>query len=213
MPFIRSRYWALLRTGAALSSHSMQNIVLFGPPGAGKGTQSALLVDHFGFVHLSTGDIFRSNIKGGTELGQMAKTYLDNGKLVPDDVTIRMLEDSANAHQDAKGFIFDGFPRTTAQAEALDRFLKAKGQAISGMLALEVPEEELRTRLLKRAETSGRADDADPKVIQKRIDVYHEETAPVAEHYQAQGKYKGVQGVGSLEDIFERLSAAFEGLS
>jgi adenylate kinase len=191
----------------------MQNIVLFGPPGAGKGTQSALLVDHFGFVHLSTGDIFRSNIKGGTELGQMAKTYLDNGKLVPDDVTIRMLEDSANAHQDAKGFIFDGFPRTTAQAEALDRFLKAKGQAISGMLALEVPEEELRTRLLKRAETSGRADDADPKVIQKRIDVYHEETAPVAEHYQAQGKYKGVQGVGSLEDIFERLSAAIEGLS
>lgn len=191
----------------------MQNIVLFGPPGAGKGTQSALLVDHFGFVHLSTGDIFRSNIKGGTELGQMAKTYLDNGKLVPDDVTIRMLEDSANAHQDAKGFIFDGFPRTTAQAEALDRFLKAKGQAISGMLALEVPEDELRTRLLKRAETSGRADDADPKVIQKRIDVYHEETAPVAEHYQAQGKYKGVQGVGSLEDIFERLSAAIEGLS
>jgi adenylate kinase len=191
----------------------MQNIVLFGPPGAGKGTQSALLVDHFGFVHLSTGDIFRSNIKGGTELGQMAKTYLDNGKLVPDDVTIRMLEDSANAHQDAKGFIFDGFPRTTAQAEALDRFLKAKGQAISGMLALEVPEEELRTRLLKRAETSGRADDADPKVIQKRIDVYHEETAPVAEHYQAQGKYKGVQGVGRLEDIFERLSAAIEGLS
>lgn len=191
----------------------MQNIVLFGPPGAGKGTQSALLVDHFGFVHLSTGDIFRSNIKGGTELGQMAKTYLDNGKLVPDDVTIRMLEDSANAHQDAKGFIFDGFPRTTAQAEALDRFLKAKGQAISGMLALEVPEEELRTRLLKRAETSGRADDADPKVIQKRIDVYHEETAPVAEHYQAQGKYKGVQGVGSLGDIFERLSAAIEGLS
>lgn len=191
----------------------MQNIVLFGPPGAGKGTQSALLVDHFGFVHLSTGDIFRSNIKGGTELGQMAKTYLDNGKLVPDDVTIRMLEDSANAHQDAKGFIFDGFPRTTAQAEALDRFLKAKGQAISGMLALEVPEEELRTRLLKRAETSGRADDADPKVIQKRIDVYHEETAPVAKHYQAQGKYKGVQGVGSLEDIFERLSAAIEGLS
>lgn len=191
----------------------MQNIVLFGPPGAGKGTQSALLVDHFGFVHLSTGDIFRSNIKGGTELGQMAKTYLDNGKLVPDDVTIRMLEDSANAHQDAKGFIFDGFPRTTAQAEALDRFLKAKGQAISGMLALEVPEEELRTRLLKRAETSGRADDADPKVIQKRIDVYHEETAPVAEYYQAQGKYKGVQGVGSLEDIFERLSAAIEGLS
>lgn len=202
-----------LRSGAALSLRPMQNIVLFGPPGAGKGTQSAFLVDHFGFVHLSTGDIFRSNIKGNTELGRLAKTYMEKGQLVPDEVTIRMLEDSANAHQGAKGFIFDGFPRTTAQAEALDQFLEGKGQSILGMLALEVPEEELRTRLAKRAETSGRADDADPKVIQKRIDVYNEETAPVAKHYQSQGKYKGVQGVGSMEEIFGRLSAAIEGLS
>ena len=190
----------------------MQNIVLFGPPGAGKGTQSALLVDHFGFVHLSTGDIFRANIKGATELGQLAKSYLDQGQLVPDDVTIRMLEDSVNAHPEAKGFIFDGFPRTTAQAQALDAFLSGKGQAISGMLALEVPEDELKVRLAKRAETSGRADDADPAVIQNRIDVYNAETAPVADHYRGQDKYSGIEGLGSIEDIFGRLKSAIEGL-
>lgn len=191
----------------------MRNIVLFGPPGAGKGTQSALLVDHFGFVHLSTGDIFRSNIKGETELGKLAKSYLDQGKLVPDDVTISMLEDSVNAHPEAKGFIFDGFPRTTAQAEALDAFLEGKGLSIQGMLALEVPEAELKVRLAKRAETSGRVDDADPAVIQKRIAVYNAETAPVAEHYRGQGKYQGVEGLGSIEDIFVRLRTAIDGLA
>ena len=191
----------------------MRNIVLFGPPGAGKGTQSALLVDHFGFVHLSTGDIFRSNIKGETELGKLAKSYLDQGKLVPDDVTISMLEDSVNAHPEAKGFIFDGFPRTTAQAEALDTFLEGKGLSIQGMLALEVPEAELKVRLAKRAETSGRVDDADPAVIQKRIAVYNAETAPVAEHYRGQGKYQGVEGLGSIEDIFVRLRTAIDGLA
>jgi len=190
----------------------MRNIVLFGPPGAGKGTQSALLVDHFGFVHLSTGDIFRANIKGETELGQLAKSYLDKGQLVPDDVTIRMLEDSVNAQPEAKGFIFDGFPRTTAQAEALDVFLSQKGQSISGMLALEVSEEELKDRLAKRAETSGRVDDADPAVIQKRIDVYNAETAPVADHYRGQGKYAGIEGLGTIEDIFGRLKSAIEAL-
>ena len=191
----------------------MRNIVLFGPPGAGKGTQSALLVDHFGFVHLSTGDIFRSNIKGETDLGKLAKSYLDQGKLVPDDVTISMLEDSVNAHPEAKGFIFDGFPRTTAQAEALDTFLEGKGLRIQGMLALEVPEAELKVRLAKRAETSGRVDDADPAVIQKRIAVYNAETAPVAEHYRGQGKYQGVEGLGSIEDIFVRLRTAIDGLA
>jgi adenylate kinase len=191
----------------------MRNIVLFGPPGAGKGTQSALLVDHFGFVHLSTGDIFRSNIKGETDLGKLAKSYLDQGKLVPDDVTISMLEDSVNAHPEAKGFIFDGFPRTTAQAEALDTFLEGKGLSIQGMLALEVPEAELKVRLAKRAETSGRVDDADPAVIQKRIAVYNAETAPVAEHYRGQRKYQGVEGLGSIEDIFVRLRTAIDGLA
>ena len=198
---------------APVSSPPMRNIVLFGPPGAGKGTQSALLVGQFGYVHLSTGDIFRANIKGETELGQLAKSFMDKGQLVPDDVTIRMLEDSANAHPDATGFIFDGFPRTTAQAEALDAFLSGKGQAISGMLALEVEEQELRSRLAKRAETSGRIDDADPVVIQNRIDVYNAETAPVAAHYRAQNKYHGIAGMGSIEDIFERLCKTIEGLS
>ena len=140
----------------------MRNLILFGPPGAGKGTQSAFLVKHYNLVHLSTGDIFRANIKGETELGNLAKSYMDKGQLVPDDVTIRMLESEVNKHPEAAGFIFDGFPRTTAQAAALDAFLAGKGQTIASMLALEVPEDELKQRLLARAATSGRADDADP---------------------------------------------------
>lgn len=191
----------------------MLNIILFGPPGAGKGTQSAFLVKHYGLVHLSTGDIFRANIKGETELGKLAQSFMNAGQLVPDDVTISMLEDSVNAHPEAKGFIFDGFPRTTAQAEALDTFLEGKGLSIQGMLALEVPEAELKVRLAKRAETSGRVDDADPAVIQKRIAVYNAETAPVAEHYRGQGKYQGVEGLGSIEDIFVRLRTAIDGLA
>lgn len=186
----------------------MRNLILFGPPGAGKGTQSAFLVEHYELVHLSTGDIFRANIKGETELGQLAKSYMNQGKLVPDDVTIRMLESEVNKHPHAKGFIFDGFPRTTAQALALDVFLESKGQSIASMCALEVPEAELKSRLLARAETSGRPDDANPEVIQKRIDVYNHETAPVADHYRAAGKYQGIDGVGSIEDITQRLTEA-----
>jgi adenylate kinase len=186
----------------------MRNLILFGPPGAGKGTQSAFLVKHYSLVHLSTGDIFRANIKGETELGKLAKSYMDKGQLVPDDVTIRMLESEVDKHPDSAGFIFDGFPRTTAQAAALDAFLKGKGQTIASMLALEVPEEELKQRLLARAATSGRADDADPAVIQKRIDVYNAETAPVADHYRTANKYQGIDGVGSIEDITQRLIGA-----
>ena len=151
----------------------MLNIVLFGPPGAGKGTQSANLIERYDLVHLSTGDIFRYNMKNDTELGQLAKSYIEKGELVPDNVTIQMLESEVNKHPDAKGFIFDGFPRTTAQAEALDAFLTGRDTGITWMLALEVEEQELRQRLLKRAETSGRADDADPEVIQNRIDGYN----------------------------------------
>lgn len=188
----------------------MLNIVLFGPPGAGKGTQSENLISRYNLVHLSTGDIFRSNIKGQTELGKLAKSYIDKGELVPDEVTIKMLESEVEKHPEAKGFIFDGFPRTTAQAEALDRFLESRDTSITMMLALEVPEEELKKRLKHRAETSGRTDDADPKVIQKRIDVYQQETAPVADYYRKQNKYKGIDGMGSIEEISKRLFAAID---
>lgn len=191
----------------------MLNIVLFGPPGAGKGTQSEFLIAHYHLVHLSTGDIFRANLRGQTELGVLAKSYMDKGELVPDEVTIRILESEADKHPDAKGFIFDGFPRTTAQAKALDAFLTSKGTAISCMLALEVPENELRERLQKRALVSGRADDADPAVIQKRIDVYNSETAPVADYYRLQQKYIGIHGLGTIEEISERLRDAIDAIN
>lgn len=183
----------------------MLNIVLFGPPGAGKGTQSAHLIDKYHLIHLSTGDIFRANIKGGTELGTLAKSYMDQGQLVPDEVTIRMLEAEADKSPGAKGFIFDGFPRTPAQAQALDIFLASKNTSITMMIALVVEEQELKKRLLLRGQDSGRADDKDPAVIQKRIDVYRNETEPVRDYYQAQKKYHGIDGIGSIEDIFLRI--------
>jgi len=186
----------------------MLNIVLFGPPGAGKGTQSERLIEKYGLVHLSTGDIFRANIKGETELGLLAKSYMDKGNLVPDEVTINMLKSEVLKVENAKGFIFDGFPRTNEQARALDAFLEGIGTSISLMLGLEVQEEELRVRLKNRAEVSGRPDDANPEVIQNRIDVYNRETAPVKEFYSAQNKYIGVNGVGSIDEITQRLFEA-----
>ncbi len=183
----------------------MLNIVLFGPPGAGKGTQSEKLIARYNLVHLSTGDIFRANIKGATELGILAKSYMDKGQLVPDEVTIRMLESEVNKNPNAKGFIFDGFPRTKAQAEALDNLLKSKSVSITLMLALEVEEAELKKRLLLRGKDSGRPDDQNPDVIQKRIDVYNNETSPVKHFYTSQGKYKGINGIGEIEEIFNSL--------
>ena len=188
----------------------MLNIVLFGPPGAGKGTQSERLIEKYGLVHLSTGDVFRANIKGETDLGKLAKSYMDAGQLVPDEVTINMLRSEVVKHATPKGFIFDGFPRTNAQAQALDEFLASLQTDISLMLALEVEENELKTRLLKRAEVSGRPDDADPVVIEKRITVYNNETAPVKAFYQAQHKFVAIDGIGSIDDITQRLFSAID---
>lgn len=188
----------------------MLNIVLFGPPGAGKGTQSEKLIAKYQLVHLSTGDIFRANIKGETALGTLAKSYMDKGQLVPDAVTISMLEAEVNKNPNAKGFIFDGFPRTKAQAEALDTLLKSKKTSITLMLALEVQEDELRKRLLLRGQNSGRPDDQNPEIIQKRIDVYNNETFPVKDFYTAQGKYKGVHGIGEIDEIFNALCAVID---
>ncbi|MBD78354.1 MAG: adenylate kinase [Crocinitomicaceae bacterium] len=187
----------------------MLNLVLFGPPGAGKGTQSDLLKNKYELVHISTGDVFRG-LDPNSDLAKLAKSYADEGNLVPDEITIKILESEVQKHSNIKGVIYDGFPRTTAQAEALDTFLTSKGTEVSMMLSLVVPEEELKKRLLARAEVSGRADDADPDIIQNRIDTYNSSTAPVAAFYKAQGKLKEVKGVGSIEDIFERLCSAID---
>ncbi len=188
----------------------MLNIVLFGPPGAGKGTQSEMLISQYQLVHLATGDIFRYNIKNGTELGKLAQQYMDKGQLVPDEVTIKMLNAEVEKRPEAKGFIFDGFPRTNPQAEALDALLASKNTSITCMLALEVPEEELKMRLLKRAEVSGRADDANIEVIENRIAVYNNETAPVKSYFDKQDKLSLIDGTGSIESITERLFKAID---
>ncbi len=183
----------------------MINIVLFGPPGAGKGTQSALLEKQFNLVHLSTGDVFRYNMKNDTPLGKLAKSYIEAGNLVPDEVTINMLKSEVEKHENAEGFIFDGFPRTTAQAEALDEFLGEKSTSISAMIALKVDEDELIRRLMHRGKDSGRADDSDEQIIRNRIAVYNEQTAVAAEFYAKQDKYFSVHGIGSVEEINQRI--------
>ncbi|WP_121246106.1 adenylate kinase [Mucilaginibacter phyllosphaerae] len=185
----------------------MLNLVLFGPPGAGKGTQSQKLIEKFGLIHLSTGDLLRGEISQGTELGLEAKKLMDEGMLVPDSVVIGMISNKLDANKEAKGFIFDGFPRTVAQAEALDQLLESKESAISGMIALEVTDNELEQRLLKRGESSGRPDDANPEVIRKRIKEYNEKTAPVAGFYKNQNKFTSINGIGAVEEIFDSINA------
>ncbi len=188
----------------------MLNIVLFGPPGCGKGTQSEKLIAKYNLVHLSTGDILRAEIASQTTLGMEAKKFMDKGELVPDEVVIGMIASKIDANKGAKGFIFDGFPRTTAQAQALDKMLSERNMNIKCMLSLEVPKEELIKRLLNRGLTSGRSDDQNPEIIENRIKEYNEKTAPVIAYYQSQGKHKPINGVGSIEGIFEALCNAIE---
>ncbi len=183
----------------------MKNIVLFGPPGSGKGTQAEVLKDIYNLVHISTGDVFRYNIKNESTLGKLAKSYMDDGNLVPDDVTINMLKAEVEKHPDVHGFIFDGFPRTESQAKALDVFLNEKNEPIKGMVALEVPEDLLVERLLNRGLTSGRTDDQDVSKIRNRFKEYQTKTAVLQDYYAKQNKYFGVNGVGSIEDITERI--------
>lgn len=190
----------------------MTNIVLFGPPGAGKGTQAEVLKNKYNLVHISTGDVFRNNIKNETDLGKLAKSYMDKGHLVPDEVTIKMLNAEVDKNADANGFIFDGFPRTEAQAEALSQLMQEKNSQIDAMIALEVEDEILVQRLLERGKTSGRKDDANEEVIRNRIKVYYKETAILKEYYKKQDKYQGINGVGSVAEITERLSKTIDKL-
>ncbi|MCB0538301.1 MAG: adenylate kinase [Chitinophagales bacterium] len=191
----------------------MINLVLFGPPGSGKGTQSEKLEEKYNLLHISTGDLFRAHMKNETPLGKKAKAYIEKGDLVPDEVTIGMMNDKIEKHPEVNGFIFDGFPRTAIQAEALDKFLNEKNIPISKMIALEVEEEELVKRLLNRGKDSGRADDQNVSIIKNRIEVYNEKTLPVADYYRKQNKYEAVNGIGSIENIFDRLCAVIDVLA
>lgn len=187
----------------------MLNLVLFGPPGAGKGTQSAKLIEQYQLVHISTGDLFRMHIKEQTELGRRVKELLDNGVLVPDSVTIDMLEEEVQKNPQANGFIFDGFPRTVPQAEALDAFLVAKGEQISAVVKLDVNEDELKRRIAERKKVSGRADDDEEKLL-KRIDEYFSKTIHVLPYYEAQSKVAAVNGIGDIEVIFGHICQAID---
>ena len=183
----------------------MLNIVLFGPPGAGKGTQSQNLISKYGLVHLSTGDLLRNEISNSTELGLKAKSIMDRGELVSDEIVIGMIENKVDANPNANGFIFDGFPRTKAQAEALDDLLQKKGTAISAMIALEVNDEELTKRLLERGKLSGRADDQNETIIRNRINEYNNKTLPLKEYYSEQGKFHSIHGIGTIDGIFSDI--------
>ena len=190
----------------------MTNIVLFGPPGAGKGTQAEVLKVKYQLVHISTGDVFRYNIKNQTELGTLAKSYMDKGHLVPDGVTIKMLKAEVEKNPEANGFVFDGFPRTAAQAEALAILMEEKSSQINAMVALEVDDEVLVGRLLERGKTSGRADDADEAIIRERVAEYYRKTDILKDFYKGKDRYFGVNGVGTIQEITARLSEVFDRL-
>ena len=191
----------------------MLNVVLFGAPGCGKGTQSELLEKRFGLSHVSTGEIIRSHIKSQTELGLQMQEYISRGELAPDSVVIGMIENYLAANKGIKGTIFDGFPRTTAQAEAFDKLLEQHNDSVDIMIYMDVPEEELVKRILLRGKESGRADDASEDVIRNRIAVYNQQTAVVADYYRAQGKYVAVPSLGTIDEVFERIAAEIEKLA
>nr|WP_306671401.1 adenylate kinase [Cellulophaga baltica] len=195
-----------------LNQNTMINLVLFGKPGAGKGTQAEFLKSEYNLKHISTGDVFRYNIKNGTELGVLAKSFIDKGDLVPDEVTIKMLQDEVIKNADAKGFIFDGFPRTTAQAEALDAFLDSKDMKINATIALEANDEILIQRLLERGKVSGRADDQDESKIRNRFEEYNLKTAPLISYYEGKNKFFSVNGIGEISEITERLKKVIDTL-
>lgn len=189
----------------------MINIVLFGKPGAGKGTQADILKKHYELFHISTGDLFRYHIQGSTDLGILAKSYMDKGDLVPDKVTIDMLEETVTQNSNVEGFIFDGFPRTTGQAEALDAFLTNKSMSITATIALEAKDKILIERLINRGKTSGRVDDQDENKIRNRFEEYNNKTAPLKSFYSTQGKFYSVNGIGSVEEITQRLTKLIDG--
>ncbi len=188
-----------------LNNNTMLNIILFGPPGSGKGTQAEKLVSRYNLLHISTGDLFRSEMSNKTMLGLEAKSFCDKGALVPDELTIKMLKSKMEQHPDVKGVIFDGFPRTIPQAEALDLMLAEMNTSISVLLSLKVEDQEIVARIQKRGLSSGRSDDNDPNVIQNRIDTYKSQTTPVFDYYSQQGKSKEIEGVGDIETIFQSL--------
>ena len=188
----------------------MINLILFGPPGSGKGTQAARLVERYNLVHISTGDLFRHEMGNDTPLGLQAKDYISKGELVPDEITIGMLRNKVEAHPDASGFIFDGFPRTIPQAEALDHLMEEEGTGIHALIALQVDDEEIVQRIKLRGATSGRTDDSDESIIRNRINVYNSETTPVFDYYAQQDKSHSVNGIGSIDAIFDRLCAVIE---
>ena len=188
----------------------MVNIILFGAPGCGKGTQAARLAEHYDLYHISTGEVIRSEIARGTELGKSMQNYIEAGQLAPDSIVIGMIRNYMKEHKDAAGNIFDGFPRTTLQAEAFDKILAERDLKVDVMIFMEVPTEELVQRILLRGKSSGRADDANEEVIRNRIQIYNEQTAVVADYYSAQGKYEAVNGVGTLDEVFNRICAVIE---
>jgi adenylate kinase len=190
----------------------MTNIILFGPPGSGKGTQAKMLAEKFNLVHISTGDLFRYELSNDTPLGKLAKSYMEKGELVPDEVTISMLKAKMERHPDAQGFIFDGFPRTIPQADALVELLNESGQQVDQLIALKVGEDEIVQRILLRGQASGRVDDQNEEIIRNRINVYNQETQIVYEYFDAKGNACSINGIGSIEEIFDMLSGVMQQL-